>query len=177
MRFSFSLALFSHVCCFHLWASQNFWRCDKMKLTFEFAKYSANVGLYGHYVGSCLREKSHDGIYFVCERQSFCGLEKSLGDLSTTNSHLGSENRARTCHIYLKKGTDNQIEKDQSGGMDCDVIERRLMDMWEDVNDCVGIYCNSAPHAKCVDRFGYYECVDSTGRVQETGRNGIVTAF
>ena len=58
----------------------------------------------------------------------------------------------------------------------CDVIEAQLSAMWHDPNQCAGVHC-SDHSAICVDRFGFFECVNSQGQTLEAGRGKLFPPF
>ena len=171
MKLSFLMIVFEMVHSYQ----KTTWLCPNIKLSYSMSKLSSDEFSFGHYLGSCLRKKSKNGVQILCEEETFCGTGlKSHDELqnSVNQSQLSAavESSNKTCHAYL---TIVDVTDDEKAGdvVDCDVIERQLMEMWKDVNDCVGVYCNSTPHSKCVDRLGYYECVDTSGKATESKRH------
>ena len=74
---------------------------------------------------------------------------------------------AKLCDVYVVMNkTDFNVRLDK-----CDVIETKLKELWHDKNDCAGVYCaanSSAGASVCIDRLGYFECVDQSGKILRT---------
>ena len=153
-------------------STKTVWQCTKIKLAVSRAKLSVTAPKYGHYLGSCLREKSEGGVHIMCEQETFCGVGLKSHRQVANNFSQSDLREDETCDIYITINNDVSDGENGQNSFDCDVIERQMMDMWGDVNDCVGVYCNSTPHEKCVDRLGYYECVDSRGQVRAVHERG-----
>ena len=162
------------------------WNCDKIKLPFEIARYSSITKLYGEYLGSCLRDiysNNEDGVYIVCEDETFCGRGFVQSNVKFSHQQIQlildkSMHQLYSCDVYVRIESDKSVGSRMSDK--CDVIEGRLKEIWGDENDCSDVYCNSTSSSSsnygaeiCIDRFGFYECVGSTGKVAFSSRIGI----
>ena len=166
-----------------LFEAHHVWLCDKIKLPFEIAKYSSATKLYGEYLGSCLRDiysNNEDGVYIVCEDETFCGRGFVQSNLKFSQRQIQlildkAMHQLYSCDVYVRIESDKSVRSRMSDK--CYVIEGRLKEMWGDENDCAGVFCGnvsskSAHDEICVDRFGYYECVDFTGKIHFSSNSG-----
>ena len=90
----------------HYFANKT-WYCNKLKPNFKVLKGSAVKISFGHYSSSCMRSESQDGVYFVCEKETFCGTGLRL-DAPPANANQ-SEVRDKfwsseeKCNIYVAR--------------------------------------------------------------------------